>query len=119
MRWLRLHALVAPFGVFVVTALLVIASGQWTGRASLDYAATLVDLGAVLYGMVAVLTERGVRMVFWALDERRKWREKRREEAKAELIADMLAAGVSDETRKELEQWAREKGISLDRTSSR
>ena len=58
-------------------------------------------------------------MVFWALDERRKWREKRREEAmaegQAELIAEMLAAGVSDETKQALEQWARDKGISLDK----
>ena len=87
-------------------------------RESLESAATLVDLGAVLYGMVAVLVERGVRMVFWALDERRKWREKRREEAmaegQAELIAERLAEGIP-QTEQELEQWAREKGISLDR----
>ena len=54
-------------------------------------------------------------MVFWALDERRKWREKQREETKAELIAEMLAAGVSLQTKQELEQWAREKGIPLDK----
>ena len=127
MRWLRRHALVAPFGVFAVTALLVLRSGQWSGWESLSSASSLVDLGAVLYGMLAVLVERGVRMVFWALDERRKWREKRREEAmaegraegraegQAELIAEMLAAGVPDETKQALEQWALEKGIPLDK----
>ena len=114
MRWLRLHAMIAPFGVFLVTVLLLARSGKWSGWESLESAATLVDLGAVIYAMVAVLVERGVRMVFWALDERRKWREKRREEAQADLIAEMLAEGIP-QTEQELEQWARKKGISLDR----
>ena len=39
----------------------------------------------------------------------------RKAEGQAELIAEMLAAGVSAETQKELEQWARDKGIPLDK----
>ena len=54
-------------------------------------------------------------MVFWALEQRRKRLEERRKEGQAVLIAEMLAAGVSGETRKELEAWAQEKGISLDK----
>ena len=54
-------------------------------------------------------------MVFWALEERRKIIAARKAEGQAELIADMLAAGVSAETQKELEQWARDKGIPLDK----
>lgn len=115
MRWLRLHAMIAPFGVFLVTVLLLARSGKWSGWESLESAATLVDLGAVIYAMVAVLVERGVDMVFWALEQRRKRLEEQRQEARAELITEMLAAGVSDETRKELEQWAREKGIPLNK----
>ncbi len=115
MRWLRLHAMLAPFGVFAVTVLLVIRSGQWNGWESLESTASLVDLGAVLYGMIAVLAERGVRMVFWALDERRKWREKRREETRAELLLEQLmSANISAEAKQELERWAQEKGIPLD-----
>ena len=115
MRWLRLHAMIAPFGVFLVTVLLLARSGKWSGWESLESAATLVDLGAVLYGMVAVLAERGVDMVFWALEQRRKRLEERRREGQAELIAEMLAAGVPDETKQALEQWARDKGIPLDK----
>ena len=74
MRWLRLHALVAPFGIFAATVVLVYfrESGQWNGKSSLDLTADLVDLGAVLYAMAAVLVERGVAMIFWALEQRRK-----------------------------------------------
>ena len=30
-RWLRRHAIVAPFGIFAATVLLVVWSGQWSG----------------------------------------------------------------------------------------
>ena len=114
MRWLRLHAMIAPFGVFIVTVLLLARSGKWSGWESLESAATLVDLGAVIYAMVAVLVERGVRMVFWALEQRKKMIEERRKEGQAELIAEMLAEGIP-QTEQELEKWAREKGIPLDK----
>ena len=57
-QWLRRHAIAAPFGIFAATALLVVRSGQWEGWESLGLAADMVDLGAVLYAMVAVLIER-------------------------------------------------------------
>ena len=114
MRWLRLHAMVAPFGVFAVTLLLLARSGQWGGWESLEPAASLVDLAAVVYGMIAVLVERGVRMVFWALDERRKWREKRRNEAQADLITKMLDEGIP-QTPEDMERFARDNGIAIDR----
>ena len=114
MRWLRLHAMVAPFGVFAVTLLLLARSGQWGGWESLEPAASLVDLTAVVYGMIAVLVERGVRMVFWALDQRRQWREKRRNEAQADLITKMLDEGIP-QTPEDMERFARDNGITIDR----
>ncbi len=114
MRWLRLHAMVAPFGVFAVTLLLLARSGQWGGWDSLEPAASLVDLAAVVYGMIAVLVERGVRMVFWALDQRRQWREKRRNEAQADLITKMLDEGIP-QTPEDMERFARDNGITIDR----
>ncbi len=96
MRWLRLHAMVAPFGVFAVTLLLVTISGQWGGWENLEPAASLVDLAAVVYGMIAVLVERGVDMVFWALEQRRKRREKLRAEAMAEGIAQGRAEAIAE-----------------------
>ena len=88
-RWLRLHALFAPFGVCAVTALLLARSGQWAGWESLPAASSLVDLGAAVYGMVAVLTERSIDMVFWALEQRRKRAKEREKE-----LQDKLAQGI-------------------------
>ena len=53
----------------------------------------MVDLAAVLYAMVAVAVERVIRMWFWALDQREKWRAKWRQEAQAEGLAEGLAEG--------------------------
>ncbi len=109
----------APFGVFLATALLLYLTGkaQWNNGENLELSASLVDLGAVLYAMVAVLVERGVRMWFWALDERRKWREKWRTEARSEGVAEGRAEGRA-EAEREFEEWlrrmAQEKGIALD-----
>ena len=129
MRWLRLHAIVAPFGGFAVTALLVVRSGQWSGWDSLESASSLIDLGAVLYGMVAVLVERGANMVFWALEQRKKRREAMEErvmaqgmargleqgmaQGRAQLLAELLDEGIP-QTKEDLERWARKKGIPLD-----
>ena len=109
-----LHAMVAPFGVFAVTLLLLARSGQWGGWDSLEPAASLVDLAAVVYGMIAVLVERGVDMVFWALEQRRIRREERRNEAQADLITKMLDEGIP-QTPEDMERFARDNGITIDR----
>ena len=120
MRWLRRHAIAAPFGIFAATALLVVRSGQWDGWESLEMAAGLIDLGAVLYAMVAVLVERGVDMVFWALERKRKKQREQENKAKnqAALLTELLDMGII-QPNEELEQWAREKGIPLDKVPPR
>ncbi len=125
-RWLRRHAIVAPFGIFAATLLLTYWTehGQLQLPSSLDPAAHLVDLAAVLYAMVAVLAERGARLMFWALDERRKWRAKMRSEARAEGLAEGRAEGHAEgraeaeaATAQRYHDWlakvAEEKGIPL------
>ena len=134
-RWLRRHATLAPFGIFIVTALLFYFAeqGQWQGRESWKLAATLVDFAAVLYAMLAVLVERGVVIMFWALDKRREWRQKMREEMRAELrpqvreevrteVMEEARAAVKEAVRAEIDQryqaWferlSQEKGIPLE-----
>ena len=117
-RWLRRHAMAAPFGVFFTTALLTyfVEQGQWQGAATGETAASLVDLGAVLYGMAAVVIERGFRTMFWALDKRKEWREKMRAEAHAEGHADGYAAAKRefDTQLARLTRAAREQGITLE-----
>ena len=85
-RWLRLHVLAAPFGVFAATLLytLYLEQWHWQGRASWELAGAQVDMGAVLYGMAAVAAERSVVFMFWALAQRRKWQERLREEGRQE-----------------------------------
>lgn len=118
LRWLRRHATVAPFGIFTATLLttLWLAHWQWQGRTTWELMAGEVDLGAVLYTMVAVLTERGVRLMFWALDQRRKWREKMRAEMRAEVRAEARAEVRAEEAQR-YENWlakvAAEKDIPL------
>ena len=124
-QWLRRHAILAPFGIFAATVLLMVRSGQWDGWESLGLAAEMVDLGAVLYAMVAVLAERGVDMVFWAL-ERKKQRELERKQRELENktknqveILVQLLAGEYPQSKEELEEWAKNKGIPLDETPPR
>ena len=128
-RWLRRHAMVAPFGILATTLLLTywMQQGQWQWPADLDKSASLVDIGAVIYAAVAVAVERGVNMIFWALEERKKRRE-RREQQEAEALAKARAKGHAEghaegysEARREFDaqlervaQEAREKGIALD-----
>ena len=97
-RWLRRHAIAAPFGILIATIILgyISAPALWGSRESLGSWSSLVDLGAVIYAAIAVSAERGVKVVFWALDERRKWREKWRTEAQAEGRAEGLAAGIAE-----------------------
>ena len=83
--------------------------------------ADMVDMGAVLYAMAAVVLEKGVDTVFWALEQRRKRREKFEAEVRAETQTELLSALVtasreqgSQEVEAILEQFAKERGISLD-----
>ena len=120
-RWLGRHAIIAPFGVFVVTVLLtyLAGGGQWNGWESLKSAASMVDLGVVVYAMIAVTVEKGVDMVFWALEQRKKriaererLTEERVAQGQAEVVAALLAEGIP-QTKEDLERWAQERGISL------
>ena len=78
----------------------------------------MVDLGAVLYAMVAVLIERGVDMVFWALEQKRKREKETNDKIRAGLISELLADEIP-QTREDLEKWARNRGIPLDESPRR
>ena len=80
--------------------------------------AGLVDLGAVLYAMVAVLIERGVDMVFWALERKKQREQENKAKNQAEVLTELLA-GEYPRSKQELEEWAREKGIPLDKAPPR
>ena len=76
----------APFGACGVTALLtwLTTGGQGDLAANLKVAADMVDLGAAIYGMVAVTIEGGVRRMFWAWEKHQAVKESLREEGREE-----------------------------------
>ena len=132
LRWVRLHAMVAPAGILAITLLLTYwrQGWEWPWPGSLDRASDLTDIGAVIYGVVAVAIERGVNMIFWALEERKKRRERNRAELEAEIQARVEAQAQAQgklraegraegqaETAQRYEKWlakvAEEKGIPL------
>ena len=92
-RWVRLHLAFLPLGALVATWLLTLLAGawRWDDRANLDLAGTLAPLGAFAYGSLVFVIEWSVRMIFWALEQRRKDREKTRDQIRAELMEEVLA----------------------------
>ena len=116
-RWLGYHAIVAPFGIFATTWLLAVSErGQWEWDAwnSIPALAVLVDLGAVVYAMAAVIVDLGGRTVFWAWEQWKKDRERRDELVRASLLnefRDQWLADLSAELRAEFrDQWRAELG---------
>ena len=105
-RWLRSHALFAPFGICGATALLAyLAVRQGDYPSFLMSAGELVDLGAAMYGMVAVVIEKGLDVMFWALERRRQRIEKIRAEGYA--IA-------QKEFSERLQPLANERGVTVE-----
>ena len=117
--WVRFHATIAPFGVFASTLLLTLylERWQWQGRASWELAGEMAEVGAMLYAMAAVLVERGIVVMLWALEQRKKWRAKQRAEIQAELLAAMQAEARAEE-KPEIAAWlgrvAQAQGIAQD-----
>ena len=119
LRWPLRHAMAAPFGVFAVTALLTWwISGQWPGPDNGELAADLVDLAAVVYGMIALTLEGGVRLMFWAWEKHKAVREAMREEGRVEGRKEMRAVvkqrdAAVKQRDKVLARVAEEKGLTL------
>ena len=103
---------------------LVCGAGAVARAASWRVAGSLVDLGTVLYTMAAVAVERGIRTMFWALEQHQKWRAQIRAEGQAEGRAEGRAQGQAEgraqaeaATARRYEDWlakvAKERGIDL------
>ena len=91
--WFKRHATIAPFGVFIVAWLMCWSeAGNW--RCLFDWSETssLVDYAVIVYGMIAVLFEKGLDVMFWALEQRKK----RIARYRAEMMAEGLAQGRAE-----------------------
>ena len=117
LRWPRRHAIATPFGVFAVTALLTRwISGQWLGPDNGKLAADLVPLAGVIYGMMALTVEGGVRLMFWAWEKHQAVRESWREEGRKEMRSavkqrDKVLARVAQEKGLTLEELLEQEGV--------
>ena len=83
----------APFGTAFAALLLSIhaGNGRWLFWRSWDDLADMVGLGAVMYGMTVLTLEGGLTVMFWALDERDKRRERRNKELQQQVLEDIIA----------------------------
>ena len=96
-NWQRTHAVAAPFGSALVTLLLSTRSEQWAwlfwqSEVTWNLVADNAGVGAMTYGMLAVTAEGGASLIFWALDERDKRKERRAAEREQELATALAKA---------------------------
>ena len=87
-NWQRTHAVLAPFGTGISTLILSVyaGDGKWTFWYSWDELAAMASIGVITYGMTIISSEGGASLVFWALDERDKRRERRKKQQTVEIL---------------------------------
>ena len=90
--WLAYHTALAPFGVLATTWLLTGAahSRHWTVWKHLNPAGDMLELGAVVYAALAVLVEGGIRVVFRAIEQWRRDKERRAVEAQNRALDELM-----------------------------
>ena len=73
-QWQPRHATITPFGAAIATWVLsaLVGDGPWLFWHNMEPVKSMAGVGTIGYGMVAVLGEGGIKLVFWAIDERRK-----------------------------------------------
>jgi hypothetical protein len=119
--WLKGHAILAPFGILAVTWVLTAINNsyQWNIWENLESMATMVDLGIVVYAIVAMIGEGGLRMVFWAYQswkrDNEKWKTEQRAVGQAQLMSKLWEAAQKGEPFEDaLKRLSREEGISTE-----
>ena len=60
--------------------------GKWAFWYSWDELAAMASIGVITYGMTIISLEGGASLVFWALDERDKRRERRKKQQTVEIL---------------------------------
>lgn len=107
--WFQRHAIAAPFGITVTTVVLFwLDQEHWAFWQDLQNATSLVDFGAVIYAMAAIVVDGGGRVVFYTIA---KWKEDkaRREKLLEEMLRKQRLGNLA-EFREELRQRVREGG---------
>ena len=97
-NWQRTHAVLAPFGAGITTWVLSVyaVGGSWAFWYNWKQFADMASIGLIIYGMSIALLEGGGWLVFWALDERAKRRQRRKRQQEAELLDRVEAALVQN-----------------------
>ena len=77
-------------GIFAATWLLCWAETyEWRVWLVLGKAASIVDLAVVVYSLVAVTVERGLNVIWWSLEQKRKYERRRKLENRREFAAEL------------------------------
>ena len=94
-QWLRRHATIAPFTILAATVFVawVFDGSKFQWPAIVESIASFVDLVALLYSIGALAIERGINMVWWAIEQHKK-RERARIQAEESRIEQAVQQAV-------------------------
>ena len=119
-RWSRLHANLAPFGIALTTYLLtyfdIIGWRVWEFWKIRDHLAALsdmVDLGIMVYIVVALAIDRGISMIFYALEQREK-RRKQRELREKRMVEEAAREGLAEGIDLVFAKWSQDPDASIE-----
>ncbi len=109
-KWFALHALFAPWGILATTCVLAALTGSagWKVWDNLTTVSDMVDLGVVVYAAGASLVEVIIEMAFYAIEQRRKERERIRKEARQEGLAEGRQEGLQEGRQKGRQEGKRQ-----------
>ena len=112
---LNRHLATLPLGTMLTTWTLLAVSGagtQWWSKSDdLIAAGQAAPFGAALYGSCVLFFDGGVKLVFYALAQRRKEIEKRRREGRRQLLQELIENDV--ELPAHLQKEAEELGLGV------
>ena len=110
---LNRHLATLPLGVLFTTWVLLCITGEgtrwWSEREALTTAGQAVPFGAVLYSSSVVLLDGGVKVVFYAMAQRKEEIDRRKQEGRRQLLKELIEQGV--QLPPELEKEAEELGV--------
>ena len=108
-KWAALHAIFAPWGIIATTCVLTMFTGSvgWKIWNNLVTVSDMVDLGVMVYAAGASLVEVNVRMAFYAIEQRKRERERIRREARQEGLQEGRQEGLQEGRQETLRRFAR------------
>ena len=110
-NWAFRHAVASPFGITGMTFAVTHLAGEKYRPVyrHLDDAAGFIDAGTLFYGILAISSEVGGRIVFRAIAKRRQ----DLQNAQADLLDELLSEATSPRERARIRRAASRRGIQI------